>query len=105
MFEILKGKKKTVERICGNCRIFNVKDKRCGVVILHEGEKVNIPVDAEDSCFFEEEYFDPITGKNENFNEIKEVKMWTEDKDGKKSDQGIVKVEMPEELEINRPQF
>jgi len=99
MFGIFKHKK-PVEPICGNCRLFNPKDKRCSVVILHEGEKINIPVDPEDSCFFEEQYFDPITGKVEDFNDIKEVKIWTEDDKGRRSNKGTVKVEVPEELEI-----
>lgn len=98
MFGFLR-KKQPLERICGNCRLFNPKDRRCSVVVLHEGQKYNIPMDAEDECFFEQEYFDPIEGTKQDFNEIKEIKMWVENEDGKPSKEGNVKIELPDELE------
>ena len=90
---------KNLEKICKNCQLFNSTERRCSVVILHEGEKINIPVDAEDACFFEEPYFNPITRTNETFNDIKEIKMWVEDEHGNKSDKGTVKIQYPLELE------
>lgn len=93
---------KKIEHICGNCRLFNAPTCRCSVVILHEGQKFNIPVDAEDPCFFEEPYFDPVTKTLEDFNEIKEIKMWVEDDQGRKCTQGTVKIEYPSELDMNR---
>ena len=96
------GRKKKIEPICGNCRLFNKEARCCSVIVLHEGEKINIPVDAIDPCFFEEQYFDPITGRVENFNDIKEIKIWTEDENGKKSDKGVVKMQVPNELAVAR---
>lgn len=76
-----------IERICNNCRLFNPKESNCSVTILMEGRRYNIPVDPEDPCFFEQEYFDPQTKKMENFaEELKEVKFWLEDESGKKVD-------------------
>jgi hypothetical protein len=94
-----KSKKKKIEPICGNCRLFNEKTKRCSVVVLLEGQKINIPVDAEDKCFFETEF---VAKGDDVFKvEVNEIKMWTEDpKTGEKSDKGIVKIEYPEELDI-----
>lgn len=89
-------KKKQIERICKNCKLFN--RGFCSVVILHEGERVKIPVDPKDSCFFEGEYFDPTTKAKENFAaDIQQVRFWVEDKDGEKTDgDGTVKIEFPE---------
>ena len=103
MFNIFKKKK--LEPICGNCRLFNPKTKRCAVVVLYEGQKINIPVDADDKCFFENEYIAiNDKGEKESFKaEINEVKMWTEDpKTGEKTDKGVVKIEYPEELDIKK---
>jgi len=85
-----------VERICGTCKLFNPAKGECSVVILHEGEKLNIPVDAEDPCFFEQKVINPETGLEEDFNEIQEVKMWVENPQGKKGKKGTVKIEYPE---------
>ena len=97
MFNWLKKKK--LKPICGNCRLFNEKTKRCSVVVLFEGQKINIPVDAEDACFFNTEFI----AKDDKFKvEINEIKIWTEDpKTGEKSENGIVKIEYPEELDIH----
>jgi hypothetical protein len=93
-------KKKKIERVCGNCRLFNPEINRCSVVVLFEGQKTNIPVDPEDSCFFEEDYFDPKTGEKSDFNEIKEIKMWVEDENGQKAKEGQVKIQLPTDEEI-----
>lgn len=92
---------KKIKPICGNCRLFDEGLGICRVVILHEGEKLNLPVEAKDPCFFEQEYFDPITGRTETFNEVKEIRVWVEDKDGKKTDgNGTVKIQFPKDLEM-----
>lgn len=90
-------KKKPVEEICQNCKLYNPSRGVCSVVILHEGERVNIPVDPTDKCFFEQSYFDPMTGKEENLNVIQEVKFWVENDKGEKTNKdGTVKIEYPE---------
>lgn len=94
----MRKRKKEIERICGNCKLFNGKAGECAVVILHEGERHKIPVDHMDSCFFEGEYFDPTTKAMDNFaGNIQEVKWWVEDEKGKKTKgDGTVKIEYPE---------
>ena len=104
----MSRKKKHIEKICKNCKLFNPRDKECAVVVLHEGERLHLPVDAEDSCFFEEEFFDPTTKAMENFaDDLKEVKFWVENENGDKvGGEGIVKMEYPEgflgEQKVNR---
>lgn len=89
-------KKKSIEHICNNCKLFDPVNKRCNVVILHEGERIKLPVDAEDKCFFEQQFQDPKTGEWSDFNEIKEVRFWTEDEDGEKTTgDGTVKMQYP----------
>ncbi len=91
-------KKKPIERICGNCKLFQPNNRQCSVVILHQGTRLHIPVDPEDACFFEDPHFDPITNDVTDFvDEIKEVKFWVEDETGQKTDKnGTVKIEYPE---------
>jgi hypothetical protein len=97
---MLFGKKrKKNEPICGNCKLFDASKHQCRVVILHEGNRVNLPVDPQDPCFFEQTYFDPVTGQEESFNEIKQVRFWVEDNEGKPIDgNGTVKMEIPEDF-------
>lgn len=94
---------KKIERICKNCKLYDPREGHCTVVILHEGQKFNIPVDPGDPCFFEQEYFDPVTKTLEDFNEIKEIRMWVEDEKGQKTTQGIVKVQYPDDLKVQYP--
>ena len=87
-------KKKPIQHICNNCKLYDPQSETCRIVVLHEGERANIPVSAMDSCFYES-----IEGwSGESFIEdIKEVKFWVESPDGKKTDgDGIVKMEYPE---------
>lgn len=92
-----RKQQKQVERICNNCKLYNPVRGVCSVVVLYEGERTNIPVDSQDSCFFEQECFDPVSGRKETLNEIQEVKFWVEDEKGKKTDKnGVVKMEYPE---------
>lgn len=97
-------KKKPIEKICNNCRLFDPANKLCKVTVLYEGRKINIPVDPEDSCFFEQEYFDPKTNQKSDFNEIREIKVWVENETGERSNKGVVKVEMPNEIETSKPE-
>lgn len=93
----MRKKNKSIEPICKNCRLFDGHQSICKVVILHEGQKINLPVEANDPCFFEQTYFDPILQREETLNEVKQVRFWVEGKDGKKTDKnGVVKMEYPE---------
>jgi sugar phosphate isomerase/epimerase len=93
-----KKTKKRIERICRNCKLFDPAKSECAVVVLHEGQRLHLPVLAKDPCFFEGEYFDATSKAKEDFaGEIKEVKFWVENKQGQKTDgNGIVKMEYPE---------
>jgi hypothetical protein len=58
-----------------------VTAEHCKVVILHEGERYNLPVGPEDECFFDGK-FEAVNpeGVRESFTpEIDQVKMWVED--------------------------
>ena len=93
-----------MEPKCKNCLLFD--GNFCKVVILHEGERIHIPVEAEDLCFFEnkfeaisqEEKNGEILNKTEEFQtEVQEVKFWVEDEEGNKTDgNGVVKIKYPE---------
>ena len=77
--------KKEIERICNNCRLFDANNRQCSVVVLVEGNRYKIPMDAGDKCFYETGYFDPTTRAVEDFaDHIEEVKFWLEDENGKK---------------------
>jgi hypothetical protein len=93
-----KKKQKHIERICANCKLFNPDSNTCSIVVLHEGQRHRLPVDAEDECFFEGMYFDPTTKAMEDFaGDIKEVKFWVENEAGEKTNgKGAVKMEFPE---------
>lgn len=82
-------KKKRVERICGNCKLYNAQRGVCSIVVLFNGERHHVPVDPDDSCFYEE---------GQGFIEdVKEVKFWVENEKGEKTDgNGVVKIEYPE---------
>jgi len=89
---------KKIERICKNCKLYDENKGECCVVILHEGNRIRLPVESNDTCFFEEEYFHPKTNSVENFSEeIQQVRFWVENKDGKTTNgDGVVKIEYPE---------
>lgn len=77
---------KQIEKICANCRLFNPTSEICGVTILMEGKKYNMPVDPKDKCHIEELGI-----------EINQVRWWVEDKNGNPTNEnGIVKMEYPE---------
>lgn len=87
-------KKKPVERICGNCRLYDGKTETCKVTVLVEGRKVRVPVDHRDPCFFE-----GMPGYPSFTEDIQELKFWVENEKGEKIDgfneNGIVKMEYP----------
>jgi len=91
-------KKKHIERICKNCKLYSPKENHCSVVVLWEGERTHLPVNAQDTCFYEQGYFDPGTKSVESFSrDIQEVKFWVENEDGRKTNKdGVVKMEYPE---------
>lgn len=95
---MLFKKRKQIERICKNCKIFDPKTGVCKIVVLYEGKRINVPMDENDSCMYETGYFDPFSNNIEDFSEdIKEVKFWVEDEKGNKTDKdGTVKIEYPE---------
>ena len=91
-------RKREIERICRNCKLFDPNNSECAVIVLHEGQRHKLPVIADEPCFFEDMYFDPTTKAMESFAEdIQQVRFWVEDKDGKPTDgNGVVKMEYPE---------
>lgn len=71
---------KKIKPICKNCKLFLPQENLCGIVVLHEGKHIRLPVEPEDRCFYEEEWFNPITQETENFNDdVKELRMWEDD--------------------------
>ncbi len=100
----MSKKKKPIERICKNCKLFNPVTSECAVVVVHEGRRLKLPVIAEEPCFFEGTYFDPTTKEDEDFaGDINELKFWVEDEDGNKTNKnGKVKMEIPEHLLVDQ---
>jgi len=96
----MSKKKKKVAPICRNCRLFDSANNLCNVKILYKGEKINLPVDPDDKCFYEQKFFyENNQGDLESFKpEVQQVKWWTEDPaTGQKTDgDGRVKIEYPE---------
>lgn len=91
-------KKKKIEPKCKNCKLFDEQNGLCKVVILHEGEKINLPVEKNDDCFFENEF---IAKDGEKFKvEVNQVKFWVEDPvTGEKTDKdGRVMMEYPKDF-------
>lgn len=93
---------KEIEKICKNCLIYDYTKKICKIVILHEGEKINLPMDPNDKCFFIEEII--IKDKDGKpidrfLPEVEQIKIWVEN-ENKKSTDGIVKIEYPKTLDV-----
>lgn len=86
---LFKRKKKPIEPICRNCRLYDGRTGTCKVTVLHEGRRYNLPVFPEDRCHMDELGI-----------EVKEVRFWVEDPvTGEKTNKdGIVKVQYPEEF-------
>ena len=68
--------------------LYNRDKGACSVAILHEGERLNIPVDPGDPCFYEETDF---------LDTIKQNRFWVEDPvTGERTTEGVVKAEYEE---------
>ena len=81
-------KKKQVEEICGNCRLYNHEKGECRVAILVEGTEYHMPVFPKDKC-----HMDALNIP------IQQVRWWVEDKNGKPTDgNGTVKMEYPKDF-------
>lgn len=82
--------KKKIEHICGNCRLYDNGKNECKVSVLIHGETYNIPVFPKDACHMEELGI-----------EIKEIRWWTENEKGIKTDgDGIVKMQYPTDMKL-----
>lgn len=83
---------------CRDCKLYNKKQKYCTVIVLLDGEKINLPTDPGDACVFEEEYsYIDENGETQVWKpEVNEIKIWCENPvTGEKSDKGVVKIEYP----------
>jgi hypothetical protein len=91
--------KPQIERVCGNCKLYDPQSSQCKVTVLFEGKRINLPVLPNEPCFFEEDYFDEKTGAADNFvDDLQEVKFWVENDKGEKTGgDGTVKMECPED--------
>ncbi len=78
-------KKKPLEKICGNCLLYNREKGECKVAVLVEGKEYHLPVFAKDKCHMEELNIP-----------VQQVRWWVEDENGNQTDgNGTVKVEYP----------
>jgi hypothetical protein len=78
-------KKKEIEKICGNCLLYNHQKKECKVAILIEGSEYHIPVNPKDKCHMEELNIP-----------VQQVRWWVEDNEGNPvAGDGTVKIEYP----------
>lgn len=78
-------KKNQIQHTCGNCLLYNHKNKECKVAVLVEGKEYHMPVFPNDECHME------ALGI-----EVKQVRWWVEDKNGQPTDgDGVVKMEYP----------
>lgn len=89
------------QRICKKCSLWRKPKGQgpglCSVVILINGERIRIPTDGEDRCFFDQTWVNPETGKEENFHDVQQVKFWVENEQGEKvKGDGIVKMQYPD---------
>lgn len=77
--------KKNIEKICGNCLLYNNTKGECKVAILIEGTEHHMPVFPKDKCHMEELNIP-----------IEQVRWWVEDEQGNPTkDKGTVKIEYP----------
>jgi hypothetical protein len=86
-----RKRKKRIEPICRNCRLFDGENEMCRVTILLGDRKYNMPVFPNDRCHMEELGI-----------EVKQIRWWTEDpKTGEKTEgEGVVKMEYPVDLNL-----
>lgn len=45
--------KRTIRKICKNCKLYNPDEGVCGVTVLHEGEYFELKVRPNDRCWWE----------------------------------------------------
>lgn len=77
--------KKEIEKICGNCLLYNHDKKECKVAILIEGKEYHMPVFIHDKCHMDELNIP-----------VEQVRWWVEDAEGKPTNgNGTVKMEYP----------
>ena len=77
--------KKPVDKVCGNCLLYNGNKKECKVAILVEGKEMHLPVSPKDKCHMEELGIP-----------VQQVRWWVEDENGNPTDKdGVVKMEYP----------
>ena len=97
-----KKKKKKPEPRCRNCKLYDWESKVCKVIILYEGNRINVPTEPNDLCLYEEKFIEILPdGKTKTFTpEVEQVRMWVEDpRTGKKTNKnGVVKIEYPEKF-------
>lgn len=78
-------KKKKIEKICGNCLLYNHQKGECKVATFVEGMELHMPVFPNDKCHLEELGI-----------EVKQVRWFVEDENGKPTNgNGTVKIEYP----------
>jgi hypothetical protein len=78
-------KKKPVEKVCGNCLLYNHEKKECKVAVLVEGQEYHLPVFHRDKCHLEQLNIP-----------VQQVRWWVEDENGNQTEgNGTVKVEYP----------
>lgn len=88
-------RKKPIERICNNCKLYNPQEGHCSVVVLWEGRRAHIPVSPGDPCFYES--LDVEVPGAGFVQDLKEVKFWVENQNGERTGgDGVVKMEYPE---------
>lgn len=93
--------KKEKKKICANCMLYDRKQRHCKVVVLHEGERFNLPTSPQDECFFLESFTATTENGEKDVFKVQAdvVKMWVEDPiTGEKSEKGVVKIEVPKSL-------
>lgn len=76
--------KKQIEKICGNCLLYNHSKKECRVAILVEGKEYHMPVFPQDKCHMDELNIP-----------IEQVRWFVENEKGEPSNSGKVKIEYP----------
>ena len=101
-----KTKTKKIEPLCRNCKLYDWDHKFCKVIILYENSRINVPMDPNDLCLYEEKFTEIIPNPKDEEKPItkqfsvkpEQVRMWVEDRrTGKKTNKdGIVKIEYPE---------
>lgn len=80
--------KKTIEKICGNCLLYNHDKKECKVAVLIEGQEYHLPVFPKDECHMDQLGLP-----------VQQVRWFVEDENGNPTTgKGIVKIEYPKDF-------